>query len=56
MKASVACSGPLTIVGVGVLTYGILSASPLFFVQGLFLSYAGLHLSLSALESPSQEE
>jgi hypothetical protein len=56
MKALLSCTGPLTVVGVGVLTYGILSGSPLFFIQGLSLSYMGIHMSFSALESSSQEE
>ncbi len=45
MNALYPCTGTFTVLGLGLLTYGITSGSFLMFAQGLYLTYMGVLLT-----------
>lgn len=56
MKVLLSCTGPLTVLGVTVLGYGIATASPLLLIQGFYLTYIGIHMTWALVETIAQED
>ncbi len=55
MNALIPCTGTFTVVGLGLLSYGIASGSFLMFAQGLYLTYMGVHMTFGIWNELRQE-
>jgi hypothetical protein len=49
MLALFPLTGTITLVGLGAVVYGTVTLSPVMFVEGLFLTYTGLYLTVLAV-------
>lgn len=55
IQALYPCTGTFTVMGLTLLTYGVSSGSVLVVIQGLYLTYMGVHMTWNIWTSARHE-